>query len=49
MWAKSGECENNPGYMAGTCRLACNLCKNDSSRHLGNFRQAFWEEQYTKV
>ncbi|KAG2489361.1 hypothetical protein HYH03_012191 [Edaphochlamys debaryana] len=32
-WAKSGECENNPGYMTGSnsgmgqCRLACKACE----------------------
>ena len=26
-WAKSGECEKNPGYMKEECRLSCKLCK----------------------
>jgi hypothetical protein len=33
-WASEGECEHNPGYMVGnlidpgTCRKACNACKD---------------------
>ena len=26
-WATSGECEKNPGFMRGTCRLSCGLCQ----------------------
>ena len=26
IWAKSGECEKNPGYMSFNCRKSCNTC-----------------------
>lgn len=29
-WAKSGECEKNPGYMNTACSLSCNLCTDFS-------------------
>ena len=25
-WARSGECDNNPGFMEESCRLSCNMC-----------------------
>jgi len=25
-WASIGECDKNPGYMHGSCKLACGLC-----------------------
>ena len=26
MWAGSGECEANPGFMKHSCRISCNTC-----------------------
>ena len=26
MWAASGECEANPGFMKHSCRISCNTC-----------------------
>ena len=26
-WAKAGECDNNPGYMAGFCPKSCKICR----------------------
>ena len=28
-WARSGECENNPGFMEESCRLSCNICETE--------------------
>ena len=26
MWAGSGECEANPGFMKHSCRISCDTC-----------------------
>ena len=31
-WAKSGECASNPGYMAVSCKRACDACLDETER-----------------
>jgi len=35
LWAKSGECENNPNYMHANCKLSCKICDPDQTEKEG--------------
>lgn len=32
MWARAGECKNNPGYMATTCAKSCKKCSSPGAQ-----------------
>jgi len=47
-WAKSGECDRNPGFMRGACALACGACpplKYVGMQATALVRDA-WEEEF---
>ena len=34
MWAATGECEANPGFMKHSCRISCNTCIGSKKKSL---------------
>lgn len=32
-WARRGECQRNPGWMAGNCRVACHSCPTEGQNY----------------
>lgn len=43
-WAKTGECDSNPGFMRSNCRASCQECESDAC-HDGHVSCAQWAEQ----